>query len=169
MNETSTPSERKSMSETPTPRTDAEEKLFFSSISGLPDPSRNYVSINFARQLERELAEAKQHEEDWRGVGVLITERDSLREELRLLKINTMTMIEDTDETKEENKKWRSVAEQLATSERCPNCSDVGYYERWDGKENHDPVQEQCEFCESNPKSRYKANAAFERMKDQTQ
>jgi hypothetical protein len=130
------------MNETPTPRTDAEEKLFFSSISGLPDPSRNYVSINFARQLERELAEAKQHEEDWRGVGILITERDSLREELaaannevsvrndenigltgqlaelreelRLLKINTLTMIEDSEETKQENERLWQMAEQLA-------------------------------------------------------
>lgn len=38
----------------PTPRTDANEKLFFSSINGIPDPSRNYVPVDFARQLERE-------------------------------------------------------------------------------------------------------------------
>jgi hypothetical protein len=37
-----------------TPRTDAKEKLFFSSINGLPDPTRNYVPIDFARTLERE-------------------------------------------------------------------------------------------------------------------
>jgi hypothetical protein len=43
-----------------TPRTDAEEKLFFSSISGIQDPSRNYVPIAFARTIERELNEVKE-------------------------------------------------------------------------------------------------------------
>jgi hypothetical protein len=38
-----------------TPRTDANRQHFFSSISGLRDPSRDYVEIEFARQIEREL------------------------------------------------------------------------------------------------------------------
>lgn len=55
-----------------TPRTDAEHKYFFSSITGLRDPSRDYVPINFARELERELAAA-------------IKERDKARTEYRKL------------------------------------------------------------------------------------
>jgi hypothetical protein len=46
------------MSDTPRPRTDAKHIYFFSSINGLRDPSRDYVPINFSRQLERELAAA---------------------------------------------------------------------------------------------------------------
>lgn len=67
-----------------TPRTDAQEKLFFSSISGLEDPSRNYVPVDFARELERELLEAKEqarlawerHAEKDRAYGEMIGERD---------------------------------------------------------------------------------------------
>lgn len=40
-----------------TPRTDAERKYYFSPINGLRDKSRDYVPIDFARTLERELNE----------------------------------------------------------------------------------------------------------------
>ena len=38
-----------------TPRTDKNRQCFFCSISGLRDPSHDYVEIEFSRQLEREL------------------------------------------------------------------------------------------------------------------
>lgn len=63
-----------------TPRTDAAD-----SACG--------VSGDFARTLERELGEAKaelaiakQHEDEWTSVGLLIHERDQLRAEVERLK-----------------------------------------------------------------------------------
>lgn len=50
------------MNDTPTPRTDEQERSFDSGMSNVID----YVHANFARTLERELAEA-------------IAERDALR------------------------------------------------------------------------------------------
>ena len=38
-----------------TPRTDENRQCFFCSISGLRDPSHDYVEIECSRQLEREL------------------------------------------------------------------------------------------------------------------
>jgi chromosome segregation ATPase len=47
-----------------TPRTEVEHKYFFSSINGMRDPSRDYVPIDFARQLERELAAVTKERDD---------------------------------------------------------------------------------------------------------
>jgi len=67
---------------TDTPRTNAHEKLFFSSINGHPDPSRNYVPIDFARTLERELAYQTRTAQEMAREAVLLRDKcDQLKAE----------------------------------------------------------------------------------------
>ena len=49
----------------------------------------------------------------------------------------------------------RAKAEKLATCIPCP-CGDVGYYVVPD-RNTGEPEQEQCQFCDTNPDSRFKA------------
>ena len=46
----------------------------------------------------------------------------------------------------------------VITSEDCPNCPNQGWFAEWDGNE---PVQVQCEFCYTHPKSRFQAKTAL--------
>lgn len=59
----------------------------------------------------------------------------------------------------------------VETSEKCPNCDDVGWFVEWrlrsPGAEP-EPEQCQCEFCETNPKSRFKALTALNEYKQGT-
>ena len=107
------------MSESKTPRTDAE------ALTAL-NPDCRYdcieaVPSDFARQLETELNEAQA-----------------------------------------ELARWKEVAASLATAVRCPNCPDVGWF--YDGKGQ--PVQ--CEWCDTTPRSRFKALAAYSKLKGET-
>jgi DNA-directed RNA polymerase subunit M/transcription elongation factor TFIIS len=63
---------------------------------------------------------------------------------------------------------WKSCAEKLATSEKCPNCNDVGWFTEWRRTTSGDPEPEQCqcEFCELTPNSKFHALNTFNTLKE---
>lgn len=84
-----------------------------------------------------------------------IAERD-------LLKAEILELGEDRD-------RWKKLAGELAEAERCENCPDRGFTVREVGgcdpdgeNDTRECVQEQCEFCYVNPKSRFNVRAAYD-------
>lgn len=66
------------------------------------------------------------------------------------------------------------IAGELAEAERCENCPDQGFTVRQVGgcdpdgeNDTRECVQEQCEFCYTNPKSRFNALASYDALSEE--
>jgi len=77
------------MSETPI--CDANEKIFFSSISGIKDESRNYVPIKVAREIEMFMNSAKADAENYRK---MLAEVEQIRDNWKAEAMRNQTLVE---------------------------------------------------------------------------
>lgn len=116
------------------------------------------------------------HNIDEQAINEVYAERDLLKAEVDRLKADKRDYdeaVKNRWDACEDRDRYRTLCEGLAEAERCEVCPDQGWYGEEHGgcdpdgeNDTRESVQVECEFCKTNPKSRYNAIAAYDAQKE---